>query len=149
MPRMKILSTIEQETFDTPPLFNSAQRKQYFDASLQIQQIANGLRTPINRLYFLLSRDYFKATKRFFPARTFHSRDIEYVASRDGLAFVELALSQAEKQEQETAEGCKRLIKNCITCWNYLYLSQKLTEAKEEEKRQILLHAIANGSVVS
>jgi hypothetical protein len=29
---------------------------------------------------------------------------------------------QPEKQEQEIAEGCKRLIKNCITCWNYLYL---------------------------
>jgi hypothetical protein len=29
---------------------------------------------------------------------------------------------QAEKQEQEIAEDCKRLIKNCITCWNYLYL---------------------------
>ena len=27
---------------------------------------------------------------------------------------------EAEKQEQELAEGCKRLIKNCITCWNYL-----------------------------
>ena len=28
--------------------------------------------------------------------------------------------TQAEKQEQEVAEGCKRLIKNAITCWNYL-----------------------------
>ena len=35
---------------------------------------------------------------------------------------------QAEKQEQEIAEACKRLIKNCIICWNYLYLSQKLAE---------------------
>lgn len=33
---------------------------------------------------------------------------------------------QGEKEEQEVAEGCKRLIKNCIICWNYLYLSQKL-----------------------
>ena len=56
---------------------------------------------------------------------------------------------QAEKQEQEIAEGCKRLIKNCITCWNYLYLSQKLAEAEDEESRQRLLQAIANGSVVS
>ena len=28
----------------------------------------------------------------------------------------------------EVAEGCKRLIKNAITCWNYLYLSQKISE---------------------
>ena len=35
---------------------------------------------------------------------------------------------QAEKQEQEMAEACKRLVKNCIICWNYLYLFQKLAE---------------------
>ena len=56
---------------------------------------------------------------------------------------------QAEKQEQEIAEGCKRLIKNVITCWNYLYLGQKLAEADDEKSHQTLLLAIANGSVVS
>ena len=35
---------------------------------------------------------------------------------------------QAEKEDQEMAEARKRLIKNCIICWNYLYLSQKLEE---------------------
>jgi TnpA family transposase len=32
---------------------------------------------------------------------------------------------QAEKEDQEMAEACKRLIKNCIICWNYIYLSLK------------------------
>ena len=31
---------------------------------------------------------------------------------------------QAEKEDQEMAEACKRLIKNCIVCWNYLYHGQ-------------------------
>ena len=57
--------------------------------------------------------------------------------------------TQAEKQEQEVAEGCKRLIKNAITCWNYLYLSQKISEVIGSEAREILFQAIANGSVVS
>jgi TnpA family transposase len=57
--------------------------------------------------------------------------------------------TQAEKQEQEVAEGCKRLIKNAITCWNYLYLSQKISEVIGSEVREILFQAIANGSVVS
>src|SRR5262249_13599249 len=35
---------------------------------------------PIHRLGFLLSAGYFKAAKRFFPPRTFHHRDIEYVS---------------------------------------------------------------------
>jgi hypothetical protein len=37
---------------------------------------------------------------------------------------------QAEKEEQEMAEACKRLIKNCIICWNYLYLSQSWKTAR-------------------
>jgi TnpA family transposase len=57
--------------------------------------------------------------------------------------------TQADKQEQEVAEGCKRLIKNAITCWNYLYLSQMISETMGPEAREILFQAIANGSVVS
>jgi len=56
---------------------------------------------------------------------------------------------QAEKQEQEIAEGCKRLLKNCIVCWNYLYLSQKLAETTDAEQRKTLLQAITSGSVVA
>jgi hypothetical protein len=42
------------------------------------------------------------------------------------------------------AEACKRLIKNCIICWNYLYLSQKLAEI-DPAKREELLQAMAHG----
>jgi hypothetical protein len=55
---------------------------------------------------------------------------------------------QAEKEDQEMAEACKRLIKNGIICWNYLYLSQKLEEITDAESREALLDydltAIAN-----
>jgi hypothetical protein len=37
MPRMKILSPVEQDAFDSPPVFNSVQRKQYFDFPVAIQ----------------------------------------------------------------------------------------------------------------
>ena len=37
----------------------------------------------------------------------------------------------------------------CIMCWNYLYLSQKLGETDDLDSREALLHAVANGSVVS
>jgi TnpA family transposase len=56
---------------------------------------------------------------------------------------------QADKAEQDLAEGCRRLIKNAIICWNYLYLTQQLQEAKTEERRAELLTTIKNGSVVS
>ena len=87
---MKILNTIEQEAFESPPVFNSFQRKQYFDFPSAIQQAAASLRTPVNQLCFLLSCGYFKASKRLFPVQTFRSRDIEYVAERAGLALEEI-----------------------------------------------------------
>jgi len=53
---------------------------------------------------------------------------------------------QGEKEDQELEEACKRLIKNCIICWNYLYLSQKLEEITEPADREALLDAVAHGS---
>jgi TnpA family transposase len=54
-----------------------------------------------------------------------------------------------ESVEQEIAEGCRRLIKNAIICWNYLYLTQKIAEAESEERQQELLTAVRHGSVVT
>ena len=56
---------------------------------------------------------------------------------------------QAEKEDQEMAEACKRLIKNCIICWNYQYLSQKLAEIEDPVKREEFLKAMAHGSAAA
>ena len=56
---------------------------------------------------------------------------------------------QAEKDDQQMAEACKRLIKNCIICWNYLYLSQKLAEIDDLVKRAEFIDAFTHGSAVS
>ena len=97
MPRMNILNTVEQEAFESAPVFNSFQRKQYFDFPQAIQQAAACLRTPANQLCFLLSCGYFKASKRFFPTRTFHPRDVEYVAGWTGLQPEEIKLDSYPK----------------------------------------------------
>src|ERR1700687_5536808 len=71
MPRMKVLNSIEQEAFEFPPVFNSAERKRHFDFPVAILQIAAELRTPANQLCFLLSCGYFRATHRFYPVQIF------------------------------------------------------------------------------
>lgn len=48
----------------------------------------------------------------------------------------------ATKEEQEIADGCKRLIKNAIVCWNYLYLSQMLLKASSPTNREKLVQKI-------
>jgi Domain of unknown function (DUF4158) len=79
---MKILNAVEQEAFESPPVFNSVQRKQHFDFPLALHHLASSLHTPTHQLCFLLSSAYFKATKRFFAPEDFRPRDIEYVAAQ-------------------------------------------------------------------
>ena len=55
----------------------------------------------------------------------------------------------SDKEEQEIAESCRRLIKNAIICWNYLYLSQKLSETDSEERKTEIRNAVRDGSVVT
>ena len=69
------------------------------------------------------------------------SRDISIGNGRE--------IIQSEKQEQEIAEACKRLIKNAIVCWNYLYLSQKIAQQKDPQEKKKMLQSIATGSPVS
>jgi len=53
-----------------------------------------------------------------------------------------------EKEEQEIAESCNRLIKNSIICWNYMYLEKKLQKSDSQEQA-ILMHAIKTHSPMS
>ena len=56
---------------------------------------------------------------------------------------------QSEKEDQEIAEACRRLIKNAIICWNYLYLSRLYEAMPDEEKKEELLNALRNGSIAT
>ncbi|MEZ5836617.1 MAG: Tn3 family transposase [Geminicoccaceae bacterium] len=56
---------------------------------------------------------------------------------------------QPEKEQQEIAEACNRLIKNCIICWNYLYLEARLARIESAEQRQQLLRVIATHSPIA
>lgn len=101
MPRMRILSTVEQEAFESPPEFTSVQRKQYFDFPRTLRQIACRLRTSCHQLGFLLSCGYFRATKRFFAPRKFHTVDLEYIARKLAISTNALdAINYSERTRQ-------------------------------------------------
>ena len=57
--------------------------------------------------------------------------------------------SQTEKEEQEIAEACNRLIKNSIICWNYLYLARQIGKAPDAEAKGKLLRLITAHSPMS
>ena len=57
-------------------------------------------------------------------------------------------VSQAEKEDQEITAECRRLIENSVICWNYLYLTHKLTKSGTSEKAE-LLKAVKEGSIIT
>jgi hypothetical protein len=60
-----------------------------------------------------------------------------------------IVYTQVEKEEQEITEGCNRLIKNSIICWNYLYLERQLEKLIEPDAKDYLLRMIATHSPMS
>ncbi|MGZ8219682.1 Tn3 family transposase [Methylomagnum sp.] len=52
---------------------------------------------------------------------------------------------QGEREDQEAAEGCRRLIKNAIVCWNCLYLPRLLAAETDPARRAELIEALRQG----
>ena len=96
MPRMKIFNSLEIEAFDSPPVFNSSERKRFFYSSSALVDAIANLRTPTNKVCFVATAGYFRARHRFF-ARQFHLSDIEYVARRLGLEASDVSLGSYDK----------------------------------------------------
>ncbi len=43
-----------------------------------------------------------------------------------------------DKEDQEIAEACNRLIKNSIICWNYMFLEKELEKTKSYEHEKLM-----------
>ncbi len=57
-------------------------------------------------------------------------------------------LGFAEKEALDAADACRRLIKNSVLCWNYLYLSKQLAQAQPERQPSIM-QSIKAGSPIA
>ena len=94
---MKVLNNLERETFESPPQFNSAERKQFFAIPKSLIEILGNLRTPTNRVCFVLSVGYFRAQRRFF-GKQFRPADITFVARQLGIDVNQVTLKAYDKQ---------------------------------------------------
>ena len=106
MARMKIFSASEQEAFESPPVFNSAARKRFFSLPLTLNESAVALRTPTNRICFLLAAGYFKARRKFFN-RQCYPADIGFIAGQLRVQPEEVNVAEYHK---ETYARHQRLI---------------------------------------
>ena len=96
MPQINILNLSERQTFESPPTFNSIERKRYFSFSQLLYEYAGILKTPTNKVCFFVAAGYFKARHKFF-ARQFYQVDIDYVANHFGITVDEVKLDAYSK----------------------------------------------------
>lgn len=57
--------------------------------------------------------------------------------------------TQTLKEDQELAECCKRILKNVVVCWNFMYVSQKLVRAKDPIQRSAILQKVRVSSLLA
>ena len=110
MPRMSILNADEKAEFDSPPVFYSVDRKRFFDITPRASDILNTLRSPTNKVCFVVTLGYFKATKRFFASQ-FRENDVEYVARQ--LGFLP-DLVATEDYDEGTFRHHQKLIRDLL-----------------------------------
>ena len=88
MPRMRILNTSEQTGIERPPVFTSSERKQHFDFSQSVLDMAEGLRGKTNQVGFLLAVRVFSRNKAVLLPHDFYARDIDSVLVNPGVKRV-------------------------------------------------------------
>ena len=128
MPKMKIFNSLEKEAFDSPPIFNSAERKQFFPLPLLLKGSIADLRTPTNKVCFLVAAGYFKARRRFF-ARQFHQADLEYVARQIDVNPAEIYI---EVYDRATSARHQRIILNYFGCSPFNKAAKIITASEIE-----------------
>jgi hypothetical protein len=97
MARMKIFNSLEEAEFESPPNFNSVERKRFFTLSAAFQEFLESPRTtPTNKVCFLVTLGYFKARRKFF-ARQFVQTDIEFVTHQVGAKLLEVSVENYDK----------------------------------------------------
>jgi TnpA family transposase len=110
MTLISVLSKAEAKEFDEPPIFNSIDRKRFYNLNATLQNTIDKLRTPTNKVCFLTSYAYFKAQKRFYDGK-FQEQDINYACR---LLNIETALVSLKSYSRKIRLDHQLLIMNIL-----------------------------------
>ena len=102
---------MEREAFESPPVFNSVQRKQYFDFPTELRCLAAELRAPTHQLgFFLLSGANFQSSKKLFPAE--RAANLAFLDSSDYVPGVQTPKRRLAKREHSVLnlDRCRKFV---------------------------------------
>jgi len=79
---IKILGQQDIQDFDAVPELSGEDRKKFFYIPIWAKEILENLRTPVNKVGFILQLGYFKAANKFFSSKSFNPKDVEFVSEK-------------------------------------------------------------------
>ena len=94
MSRLVMLTEEEQTRFDYPPVLSPEARALSFMLTDELQKKINQLRTPTNKVGFLLQYGYFKSCQRFFISNRYRQEDIEFASKVLGTSIKAINFKQ-------------------------------------------------------
>ncbi len=79
MSNIKILTPTEIKNYETPPQFDSFQRKKLVTLPIGLNKEVESLRKSSDKIAFILQVGYFRSSQRFF-GNSFYQTDLAFVA---------------------------------------------------------------------
>lgn len=115
MSTIQILTPTDIRNYQSPPRFDSFQRKKFFPLPIGLIKEVEDLRTPSGKIAFVLQCGYFRSSNRFF-GNQFYPADISFVANRLALVIpisLEIPKQTLARHRQIIIEffGLRRLMK--------------------------------------
>lgn len=91
---LKIISQENIRTFNTPPKFNGEERKKFFSVPVWARETLERLRTPVNKIGFILQLGYFRAVNKFFANDLFYQKDVVFIANKHQISLLDVDFSR-------------------------------------------------------
>lgn len=85
MPLITVFNSTEKQLFDKPPQFSAEERQYFFTLPSWTEDELIKIKTPMNKVGFILQLGYFRATKKFYEKSQSHTSDIFFVSKRTGM----------------------------------------------------------------
>ena len=126
MSRLSFLTENEQHEFEHPPLLSVELKAMCFALNDEVAKKINQLRTPTNKVGFLLQYAYFKACKRFFLIDRFTQENVKYAAKILNLSLSKIKL---HKYKGKIPNYHKAII---LTLFNYKSFSEHRAWVEQE-----------------
>ena len=110
MTKLAILSSNERLKFDYPPKFDVDERALYFSLTRAELNLVQELRSPINKVGFILQLGYFKVNGKFYATEQFRHQDINYVINMLGLGSADPNIDLSSYQKKIPTDHRKKIL---------------------------------------